>query len=249
MSQFVFGSGTVLAIPSAATATPQQFGTLQDVSVDFTFTNKELTGQYIYPVAVGRGPGKVEGKAKAASFSANFFNQVFFGNTPTAGGSAVALNENHSVPASSAYTITIAPPTSGTFLDDGGVVYATTGILMQRVSSVTAVGQYSVNLATGVYTFYSGDASASVNITYSYTESTVGYSSVLANQLMGSSPVFKVILNNQYNGNNLTLELYQATSTKLSLGFKNTDWSVPEFDFSCFTNSANNLGKLSLTVL
>jgi len=249
MSQFVFGSGSVFAIPASLSATPAQFGTLQDVSVDFSFTNKELLGQYQFPVAVGRGPGKIEGKAKAASFSANFFNQAFFGVTPVAGETLSALNEAHSVPGVSTYTITITPPSSGVFLDDMGVVYSATGIVLQRVTSVAAAGQYSVNLATGIYTFFSADASAAVLISYSYTVAAAGYSAVLANQLMGASPIFKIVLSNSYNNNNLTLELYQVTSSKLSLGFKNTDWSVPEFDFQAFTNAANNLGKLSLTTL
>jgi hypothetical protein len=248
MGQFVFGSGSVLAIPASSSATPTQFGTLQDVSIDFAFTNKELTGQYQFPVAVGRGPAKVTGKAKAASFSANFFNQAFFGITPSAGQTETQLNEAHSVPASTPYTVVIAPPGSGTFLDDGGVVYAT-GALLQRVATPTVAGEYSVNTSTGTYTFYSGDASAAVLITYTYTVAAVGYSAVLANQLMGSAPIFKMVLTNTYNSNQLTLELYQVMSDKLSMGFKNTDWSVPEFDFSAFTNAANNLGKLSLTTL
>ena len=246
MGQFVFGSGSVLAIPSAATATPQQFGTLQDVTIDFAFTNKELTGQYQYPVAIGRGPAKVSGKAKAASFSANFFNQAFFGVTPTAGSTQTQVNEAHTVAAATPYIVTITPPNSGTFLDDGGVVYATTGVALQRVSTAPAQGEYSVTTA-GVYTFNASDTGVDVQITYTYTVTTGGYSAVIANQLMGAAPYFKLVLTNSYNGNQLTLELYQVMSDKLSLGFKNTDWSIPEFDFSAFTNAANNLGKLSLT--
>lgn len=243
MSQFVFGSGSVLAIPSASTATPQQFGTLQDVSVDFSFTNKELTGQYQYPVAIGRGPAKVSGKAKAAGFSANFFNQAFFGVTPTAGSTETQLNEAHVVAA----TVTIAPPGGGVFLDDGGVVNAASGVSLQRVASAPATGQYAVNTSTGAYTFNAADVGNNVQITYTFTVATAGFSSVLVNNLMGSAPNFKLVLTNTYNGNQLTLELYQVMSDKLSLGFKNTDWSVPEFDFSAFTNAANTLGKLSLT--
>ena len=125
MGQFVFGAGTVLAIPSAAAQTPVAFGTLQDVSVEFSFTNKELTGQYQYPVAVGRGPAKVSGKAKAATFSANFFNQAFFGIAPVAGSSNSVINSAASVPAVGPYTVTISPPGGGSFLDDGGVIDAT----------------------------------------------------------------------------------------------------------------------------
>jgi hypothetical protein len=244
MGQFVFGAGTVLALPTGG-GTPQQFGTLQDISVDFSFTNKELTGQYQLPVAIGRGPAKVSGKAKAASFSANFFNQVFFGQTPIAGVTNMAVNEAHTVP-STPFQVTIAPPSGGTFLDDGGVVNATTGAVLVKVASGPISGQYAAS-AGGVYTFASSDVGLQALFTYTYTQAANGFSAILANQLMGSAPVFKLVLNNVYQGNQLTLELYQSISDKLSLDFKNTDWSIPEFDFSCFTNSANNLGKLSVT--
>jgi len=249
MSQFVFGTGNVVAVSTAAGQTPQQLGTLQDISIGFDFTNVPLLGQYQFPVAVGRGAGKIEGTAKLAEFDANMFNQIFFGTTPVAGGTFYASNEAHSIPASTPWQVTIATPGAGTFLDDGGPVYAATGARFQRVASAPATGQYTVNLATGIYTFTTGDASAAILISYTYTIAASGFSSVLTNQLMGQSTIFKLVLNNQYNNLNFTLELYQVTSTKLTMGFKNTNWSVPDFAFACFTNSANQLGKLSVANL
>lgn len=249
MGQFVFGSGNVFITTTSATATPQQIGVLQDISVNFDFTNVPLTGQYQFPVAVGRGPGKIEGSAKMGSFSANMFNQVFFGVTPVAGGTFVSLNEAHNVPASGPYTVTLVPPSSGVFLDDCGVVYTATGVELQRVNTGPTTGQYEVTLATGVYTFAAADTNLALQISYTYTVAASGWSSVLANQLMGASTIFKLVLNNQYNSLNLTLELYQVTSTKLAMGFKNTNWSVPDFSFAAFTNQSNNLGKLSLSSL
>ena len=51
---------------TVANATPVQFGTLQDVSSDITFEEKLLYGQNQFPVAVGRGKGKINFKAKMA---------------------------------------------------------------------------------------------------------------------------------------------------------------------------------------
>lgn len=243
MGQFVFGSGTVLAIPAANNATPQAFGTLQDVTIDFSFSNKELYGQYQFPVAVGRGPAKVTGKAKAASFSANFFNQYFFGLTPSSGGSNVAVAESHTV----ATTVTVSPQGGGTYTDDGGVFYSVSGNQFVRVAATPGQGAYSVNTTTGAYTFNAADVGTLVNISYTYTSSAGFSSSVITNQLMGTAPTFKIVLNNTYLANSITLELYQVISDKLALAFKNTDWSIPEFDFTCFTNQANNLGKLTLS--
>ena len=50
--QFSFGSGLMFGTRSdIANATPIQFGTLQDISLDFSFSNKDLMGQYQIPVA------------------------------------------------------------------------------------------------------------------------------------------------------------------------------------------------------
>ena len=57
MAQYGFGSGVVFAVPLTnaqgnplASGTPVRFGVLQDVSVDFSFTNKELHGQNQFEV-------------------------------------------------------------------------------------------------------------------------------------------------------------------------------------------------------
>jgi len=47
-------TGAVIANP-----TPVPFGALQDISLDFSWTMKELYGQYQMPLAVGRGAAKV----------------------------------------------------------------------------------------------------------------------------------------------------------------------------------------------
>ena len=161
----------------------------------------------------------------------------------------MVVGESHPIPGT-LYQVTVAPPNTGTFLDDGGVYFAASGAALTRVASAPATGQYSVS-AVGLYTFAAADTTLTVLITYTYTSTAaaIGYSAVLANQLMGVSPVFKLVLNNLFNAQVLTLELYAVTSEKLSMGFKNTDWSVPEFDFMAYTNAANNLGKLSLTTL
>ena len=68
---------------------------------------------------------------------------------------------------------------------------------------------------------------------------------VLSNQLMGAAPTFRLTLFQFYGGKGATYEFNQCLSTKLSLDFKNEDWTIPEFDFSIFCDAANNLGTLS----
>ena len=64
---FVFGSGVLIGTPSSGT--PVNFGLVQEVSLDINITNKELFGQYAFPVAIGQGTRKLNGKAKLAKLS------------------------------------------------------------------------------------------------------------------------------------------------------------------------------------
>ena len=71
MTQYAFGVGALIALRTdTPVATPAQFGTLQEVQLDLSFTIKELTGQFQAPAALARGGLKITGKAKAARISA-----------------------------------------------------------------------------------------------------------------------------------------------------------------------------------
>ena len=59
MSEYLFGSGSLYAVPKidlagagVAVPTPVPFGALQDVSLDISFGQKELYGQKQFPLAV-----------------------------------------------------------------------------------------------------------------------------------------------------------------------------------------------------
>ena len=242
--QFSFGSGQMFGTRSdVANATPVQFGTLQDISLDFSFTNKDLTGQYQLPVATARGAAKLTGKAKFARIDPAAFSDLFFGQSRTLNTSdAISSGEAAAVPASAPYTVSAA--NAATWLADLGVTYAASGLSLTYVASAPMTGQYTV--ASGVYTFGSGDEGAAVQLNYLYTTAS-GSKLVLTNQLMGQGPTFKLRLFNTYNGRNAIYEFNQAMSSKLSLDFKNEDWTVPELDFSLFTDASNTLGTISFS--
>ncbi len=122
---------------------------------------------------------------------------------------------------------------------DLGVFNAGTGVQMTRVASAPAAGQYSCDMTTGTYTFSSADEVAGVKviISYAYFETTTGNRITAVNQLMGASPQFRMQLSNNYAGNNMALTLYAAIPTKMSWDFKNEDFTVPDFEFSAFTDS------------
>src|SRR5262245_30741015 len=103
MSQLIYHTGTLMAKGSATNATPQAFGTLQNVSIDLSWTTKELYGQYNFAVAVGQGNCKITGKAASANIQARLFNDIFFNGTLSQGELAAAVREPGTVPGASTY--------------------------------------------------------------------------------------------------------------------------------------------------
>ena len=249
----VFGVGTLYGVPltdATGTAitnpTPIQVGVLQDIAADLSFDEKMLYGAYQFPVAFGRGKGKFTFKAKAADFSAQALGSLFFGTTPSAGIRAITDNFATTVP-TTPFQITIAPPSSGVFVTDLGVRYSSTGIGLTRVASGPTAGQYSVNVATGVYTFAAADTAAAVLISYEYTAtSTTQFNIPVSNLLMGQAPSFQAQLSLPYNGKQMSVRLNNCVASKLSLPFKNEDFSIQEFDFQALADASNAIGYLSI---
>lgn len=247
MAQYAFGSGALWGTATATNPTPSRFGGLQECSIDFSANVKELYGQYQFPLTVARGTVKVAGKAKFGQIQGRIFNDLFFSGTSSTGQILVSDNEEGLIPASSSYVVTVANSTTWTV--DLGVRYAATGIPMTRVASAPTIGQYTV--AAGVYTFATADASTAVQISYEYTQSTSGQTITVSNQLLGVAPVFQPVMKQVYTNpagvsQQFVMSMAAATSSKLSFDTKLEDFMQPELDFSCFCNSANVLGTISL---
>lgn len=245
MTQYVFGTGELYTIPTAG-GTARKFGALQDVMVDFSSDIKQLFGQYQFPLDVARGKTKIEGSAKTGEVDITAFNSFYFGQTTTAGQTLRASNEAQTVPAMSTYTVTA--DNAVTFDQDLGVTYAVTGVAFVRVDSAPAVGQYSVDEDTGVYTFASADASAAVLINYLYTTS-AGDRLDLGNPLMGSTPKFRLVLTQEYDGKTFTLVLYSCTAGKLSLPLKQDDYLIADLSFQAQANESNQVGYMTSNAL
>jgi len=247
-----FGSGALWAIPTfditgvaITTPTPVAFGALQDVTLDISMTEKALYGMYSFPLEIAGAEGKVTGKAKFARISGLLFN-LLFGEILNAGETRTVVNESDSIPANTPYTVTVAQ--SATWVLDLGVFYGATGAMLQRVSSSPSAGQYSV--AAGVYTFAAADASKAIFISYTYSYTTTqGQSVILNNHLMGARPKFQVVLRGYFPPNYLYLTLNRCISTKLALGTKLNDWTIPEMDFSAMADDSNLIGSASYASL
>lgn len=232
-----FGAGQLIINPGGSNPTPVQLAILQDVSVDLSFSEKLLYGAYQLPVDVARAEAKFTLKAKEAQISAMMMGSFLTGSSSQAGYTAGAINEAGTVPGVSTYTITVT--NSATFVTDNGVVDLTAGIVLTRVASAPATGQYSVS--SGVYTFAAADASHSVWISYSYTVAGSGKTVTYTNQLMGQGTSYSCYLFNIFRSKVIGLHLYAVTVPKLSLPFKNNDYTISDVDLSVYADSSGNV--------
>lgn len=250
----MFGAGKLIAIPTVdangnaiLVPTPVAIAILQDVSVDFDYETKTLHGEKQFAIAIARGKAKIGWKAKSGDFSGAALGSLFLGSQATGSRKAVVIDEAKTIPATAGpYTLTIAPPSTGTFVADLGVTNALTGQLMTRVSSAPATGQYSVVVATGVYTFAAADQGVPVLISHEYLIAVSATSQLfnISNQLMGNAPTFSAIFYNQYAGKTLAMKLNCNVMGKLALPFKNDDFTMSDMDAESFADTAGNIGYI-----
>ncbi len=241
--QYSFGSGVLFGRSTTNTpATPVRFGGLQGVTLDFSFNVKELYGQYQFPIALGRGTGKITGKADFAQFNAQAFNDLFFGNSnPATGSTVTATAEAATVTAN---TVTVSHNT--TYTRDLGVVLASDGTPYTRVTATPTGQQYTVNESTGVYTFNTSQNNAAVLVSYNYTDASNGKLITITNNLLGAAPQFMAVFTETFQSKKMTMTLNACMSNKLTLGTKLEDFNIPAFDFAAFADSSNAIGTISL---
>jgi hypothetical protein len=239
--QYQFGSGVLYGRNTTANSTPVRFGGLQGVTLDMSFNLKELYGQYQFPIALGRGTGKVTGKADWAQINAAAWNDLFFGNTnPATGSTVTAVAEAATVTAN---IVTASHNT--TFLQDMGVVLASDGSLFVKVANAPVGQQYSCNESTGVYTFNSSQANAAVLVSYTWADASNGKKITVTNQLLGQAPEFSVVFTEVFQSKKMTFVLNRCMSNKLSLATKLEDFGIPSFDWSSFADASNNVMTIS----
>jgi hypothetical protein len=250
----IFGAGKLIAVPTQDASgnpilvpTPVVISVLQDVSVDFDFETKTLHGEKQFAIAVARGKAKIGWKAKSGNFNGAALGSLFLGSQPSASRKAAVIDEALTVPAAAGpYTLTIEPPATGTFVADLGVTNAATGLALTRVESSPATGQYSLVVATGVYTFAAADASLAVLISHEYTIASSATSSLFAitNNLMGYTPTFSAIFYNQYAGKTLAMKLNANVLGKLALPFKSDDFTTNDMDAEAFADASGSVGYI-----
>jgi hypothetical protein len=246
--QGLFGPGILwLTRTDISNGTPVNVGFINEFSYDFSFETKQLFGQNQFPLLAARGTAKCSGKMKAATQSGLALNTLLLGGNWTAGTQYDVAQQTLTIAA----TNTMVPPSSGAYNADLGVVYATganAGKPLTQVSAGPAAGQYSVNQATGVYTFNAGDVGASAVFSYAYTftSGATGQNQTIGNSLIGTTPTFQMDYKTTLYGATYYLRLFQCIGAKWSMAHKITDFALPEYDFEFFANAAQQIGILSL---
>jgi hypothetical protein len=240
MAQYAFGSGSMFGIRSGSNPTPARFGALQDGSVDFTATQKELFGEFQFPIAVAAGTAKIAGKAKFARMQGRAINDLFFNSTLAGGRTEIADREAGTV-ATAAITVV---NNGANFIEDLGVINAVTGLPYVRVASAPAAGQYSVS-GTGVYSFNATENANAMQITYSYNVPSTGQKLTITNQVLGAAKAFKTVMTALFDNQRTTLTLNACMATKITFATKLEDFAMQDFDFGGFADAANNIGTWS----
>ena len=241
----MFGSGVALAAPQpssgnpAPNPTPLALGVLQNIKLTLGADIKSLYGIDQWAVDTAIGKRSIKGSFEFAQISNLLMSQLFFGDATTAGNVVTTTypGEAHTVPASVAYTVTVTNA-ADIPLVDYGVTYANTGIALVDVGSggsLTAAGQYKVNLSTGVYTFDAADASASILINYSWTPaSPAGTTLSVATHPMGWGPLIALNLVFPYEGGGLGFYLPNVRLGKIDIATKLEDYTMYTTDYEGF---------------
>ena len=239
----MFGSGVALAAPQpssgnpAPNPTPLALGVLQNIKLTLGADIKSLYGIDQWAVDTAIGKRSIKGSFEFAQISNLLMSQLFFGDGTDAGSVITTTypGEAHTVPASSTYTITVTNEAL-TPLVDYGVTYASSGISLVDIgsASLTAAGQYKVDLSTGVYTFDSADASADVLINYSWTPASGGSTLTAATHPMGWGPLIALNLVFPYEGGGLGFYLPNVRLGKIDIATKLEDYTMYTTDYEGF---------------
>jgi hypothetical protein len=252
MTQYSFGTGTLILKRTDVSLTqPALIGTLQENSIDFDQKLESLLGQNKVAVALAGAELKITGKAKFARLQATQISNLFFGALATQTAPAMTLmtatGEAHTV-SGGAVTVT----NGATFVEDLGV-FTAAGVQLQPVASSPVAGVSYVPGAanTGTYTFNASDNGTAYTFYYRYTITSGGQQVALTNQPMGPVPTFELNFQETFNyfGVQKTINVVfnACASSKLTLPFSNTKWTIAEFDWQAQADASGNIGIISLS--
>ena len=249
---FSQGAAWLAEVDTVISGTPdngsRMVGILQESTVDFSWTTRQLWGQNQYPAVIARGEAKVTLKLTWAALDLTLIANSLFGTGTATGQFGISQDEQQTIGASSPYTFTVSNAAS--FVYDLGVRYASTGASLQRLSTPFQAGQYSVNFSTGVYTFSAADANITMLVSYHYTSTSSGKLLTVANQLQGATPYFRCALFNSISPNPppisastlpWALTFNAVTANKVSMPRKVNEFTILEVEAEAFADGSGTV--------
>ena len=228
--QSAFGAGFLWGTPAGGA--PVMFAALQSLSMDVSFDQKMLYGQSSFALEMARGKGKIDFKAAVGRIDPVLFNSIFWSQSIAPGQVRSVVGEI-ATPSEAGGVGTYAVANASAFRVDLGVFDCAHGRFLTRLSSGTpAEGQYTVNTASGTYTFSSADAAPSLKIYYTYGSVATGTTLTVTNPVMDAGPVFRADLASSFRGKQAVLTAWACQAFKLSMPLKQDDFTLPEISFS-----------------
>jgi uncharacterized protein YxeA len=217
-----FNVAFAAAIPSGSNPNPLPFAIIDGLTIDTKPSYAKYKGQYVHAKVVALKEAETTFKIDTIDIFAGALAQMY-GATPAAGSMIPVVGEIKVSLTGASYTVANV----GTGTQNYFVQNLTDGIWMTRVASGSeATGKYSVNEATGVYTFAAGDNGKNLSFTYAYGSASVGKTTTIANAV-GSivTGVQLVGFAQSTNGKPAGVKLLNAYLEGLTLDFKAGDFT------------------------
>lgn len=242
------GSGVLFIKDSAGNAYPA--GDLTDVSIDVTNEVKELIADKKYAVLTAETAKKVAVKAGFARLSSALVSAVMGGTGATGSKKIATVAKTFAASSATIATADVGSPAGFAFLADLGVTYQATGQpLKYNAGTLAASGEYKN--AAAVYSSGSGEATLAAFISFLYSI-TAGETNTISNSAIGLSTYFALYLQEQTTQadstvRTVTFKFNAVSIPKLSLGFKNTDFTTQDLELSVFPDSSGVVGEMSVS--
>ena len=250
---YQFGSGKLITTSQSGNVI--EIAVLEEAQVDFNVTTKKLPGPYRYALATADGEGDIKLTAKNVAFMANAFNLVWGGTSTFGSAQQPTFDEIGVVSGASTYNYVLAGGSS--YVAKSAVVWFTpagTGGVSRQLQLVAAGSEvsgvsYSETSGTGTLKFAAADAAGTVRVSYRTTTTTaVGQTIAISNPLQNNSLGVKASLmaqslNRQNNKiSTFILDLNNVIIPGMKLGFKSSDWTMPDFTAEVAADANNAIG-------
>jgi len=248
---FVYDSGTLWMVPQTNQAngtpsdlTPIRIGNLKGITVDTVWKLNYPSNQLMAKTNAGTQTVTITGRAAIGTFNGRYLSQLVYGQDFAAGAELADMDRVYTIPASP-YTVTVTPPSSGSFVQNLGVLLSADGTAFKRISGTPTTGQFS--LSGAVYTFAAADTGKSIKLSYLYAIAG-GSRMVVSNIYAGEAPSFQMILQGTDNGRNLCLILKKVLPKTFKMPTNLEAFSIPDFEFEAIANLSGGILETNSSV-